>query len=468
MVAADLSSEFNGIIARARRLGENLGGAIRDQIAAAIYHRAEALAAQVVQLPAPRKDGWERCLDDILTSRFLGYPVMFVLLGVIFWITLVGANIPSTLLGKVLFGIENELTEVFALVGVPGWVHGLLVSGMYRTAAWVVSVMLPPMAIFFPLFTLLEDIGYLPRVAFNLDRFFRMAGAQGKQAITMGMGFGCNAAGVVSCRIIESPRERLIALLTNVFVPCNGRFPVLIILASFLTGGFAASGFHTLAAAVVVAGMVVLGIGVTFLVSWGISRTFLRGISSFFVLELPPYRIPQWGRVVIRSIFDRTLVVLWRAVVVAAPAGAVIWALANLHFGGISLLGHLVGWLNPLGQLLGLDGFILVAFVLGLPANEIVLPILLMGYLSSGVMVEAESLSTLRELFLVNGWTWLRALNVMLFSLLHYPCATTLLTIHKETGSFKWTALAAAIPTLVAVAFCLITTGGARVLELLR
>lgn len=457
MAAADDTQ--TGILARARQIGEALGGTVQDRIVTAIYRRAETVAAQVVQAPPRPARGWEVFVDDLLTSRLLGYPVMLALLGLILWLTLAGANIPSTLLARLFLGLQDKLTALCQLTGVPEWLHGVLVLGVYGTAAWVVAVMLPPMAIFFPLFTLLEDLGYLPRVAFNLDRFFRKAGTQGKQALTMGMGFGCNAAGVVACRIIASPRERLIATLTNVFVPCNGRLPTLIALAGVLGGG-------TAAAAGAVAGLVLLGVAVTFLVAWVLGRTLLRGTPSAFALELPPYRPPQLGRILVRSFCDRTFVVLKRAVTVAAPAGAVIWVLANVNLGGTSLLIRMAGGLDPLGRLLGLDGFILTAFILGLPANEIVLPILLMGYLAAGTMVKVTSVTTLHDLLLANGWTWLTVLNTMLFSLLHYPCATTLLTIRKETGNWQWTVTAALIPTLVALIVCFLTTQGARLLGL--
>ncbi|MEW5763244.1 MAG: nucleoside recognition domain-containing protein [Bacillota bacterium] len=448
-------------MARAREWRASLGENIQDRAVCAIYRRAETVAARVVRSPAPAGPGWEALLDDLLTSPLLGYPAMLVLLGLVFWLTLAGANVPSELLAALFAGLEEKLTALCHLAGVPAWVHGLLVLGVYRTTAWVVAVMLPPMAIFFPLFTLLEDLGYLPRVAFNLDRAFRRAGTQGKQALTMGMGFGCNAAGVVACRIIDSPRERRIALLTNVFTPCNGRFPTLIVLAGLLAGG-------SLAAAGIVAGLVLAGILATFAVSWLLARTLLRGTPSSFALELPPYRPPQVGRILVRSLCDRTLVVLRRAVTVAAPAGAVTWLLGNTHLGGASLLAHVAGLLDPCGRLLGLDGFILAAFLLGLPANEIVLPILLMGYLGSGAMVEVDSLAGtgLREVLLAHGWTWLTVLNTMLFSLLHYPCATTLLTIRRETGSRKWTILAALIPTVVAAAACFFTARVARLLGL--
>jgi len=338
------------------------------------------------------------------------------------------------------------------------------VEGIYRCLAWVVSVMLPPMAIFFPCFTLLEDSGYLPRISFNLDNLFKRAGTHGKQSLTMSMGFGCNAAGVIACRIIESPRERLIAMITNSFVPCNGRFPTLIALASLLVMGASTSFGATL----IVVGIVLFGIVTTLAVSWTLSKTLLKGVPSTFALELPPYRKPQLGKVISRSIHDRTLFVLRRAVHVAAPAGAVIWLMANIHVGDLSILAHGANWLNPLGQLLGMDGYILIAFVLGIPANEIVMPILIMGYMSTGSMIELNSLEALHRLFVVeHGWTWLTALCMMLFSLLHYPCATTLWTLHKESCSLKWTALAALIPLGVAVTVCFVVAQSVRVLGLL-
>lgn len=393
---------------------------------------------------------WDEKIDDVLTSRLLGVPVMLALLGCILWLTVIGANYPSQALAAGLFWLEERLTALFLSAGAPAWLHGVLVLGMYRTLAWVVSVMLPPMAIFFPLFTLLEDLGYLPRVAFNLDRYFKKACAHGKQALTMCMGFGCNAAGVTSCRIIESPRERLIAILTNVFVPCNGRFPTLIALSLVFMGGAAATPFRTAAATATVVALVLLGVAVTLLMSWVLSRTILKGIPSFFTLELPPYRKPQVGRLLVRSLLDRTIFVLMRAVVMAAPAGAFTWILANTHIGSLNMISHLTGLLDPFGRLLGMDGVIILAFILGLPANEIVLPIMIMCYVSAGTMLELDSLQALQALLVDNGWTRLTALSVMLFSLLHYPCGTTLLTIHKETNSLKWTVLAALIPLTVA------------------
>jgi len=325
---------------------------------------------------------------------------------------------------------------------------------MYKTLAWVVSVMLPPMAIFFPLFTLLEDLGYLPRVAFNLDRLFKMCGTHGKQVLSMCMGFGCNAAGIISCRIIDSPREKLIAIVTNNFVPCNGRFPTLIAVAMIFMGGLTASSGGTFIATTVVMGMVLIGIAITLITSFLLSKTLLKGVPSSFTLELPPFRKPQLGRIIIHSILDRTIFVLARAMVVAAPAGLIIWILANVHLADQSILALGASYLDPFARAIGLDGFILIAFILGLPANEIVLPILIMAYLSSGAMLELDSLQDMGNLFIKHGWTWLTALCTMLFSLLHFPCGTTLWTIARETKSVKWTLLAFLIPTSIAVVVC--------------
>ncbi|MGE5508301.1 MAG: nucleoside recognition domain-containing protein [Chitinophagales bacterium] len=443
-----------------------MGIDVRDVIVADIYSRAQEVARKCVLTDARGKVDWDRRLDDILTSRLFGFPIMLGLLAVVFWLTVTGANYPSQLLAKALFWGQDELTDLFMQVGAPAWLHGVLVLGVYRTVAWVVSVMLPPMAIFFPCFTLLEDLGYLARVTFNLDGFFKKCGAHGKQALTMCMGFGCNAAGVIACRIIDSPRERLIATLTNNFVPCNGRFPTLIMLSSLLVAGTAAFSLSTAYASAVVVAFVLLGIAITLGVSWLLSRTLLRGVPSSFALELPPYRKPQVGGVLVRSILDRTIFVLMRAVVVAAPAGALVWILGNLDIQGQSVITHVSTWLAPLGKAIGLDGFILTAFLLGLPANEIVMPILIMSYMSRGSLVELDSLPALRALLVANGWTWLTAVNMMLFSLLHYPCSTTLLTIHRETGSVRWTVLAALIPLVIALAVCFLVAQSVRILGL--
>jgi len=439
---------------------------VRDSVVKSIFQAAENIAGEVVSCSSPGRANWDRKIDNIITSPVWGFPSMFGLLAVVFWVTLSGANVPSAILAEGLFWIEDRLTDLFAALHAPAWLHGFLVLGVYRSLAWVVSVMLPPMAIFFPLFTLLEDSGYLPRVAFNLDRFFKKAGAHGKQALTMSMGFGCNAAGVVACRIIESPRERLIATLTNNFVPCNGRFPTLIALATIFVGGSVAVFPGSAMATLAVAGLVVFGIAVTLLVSWVLSRTLLRGEPSSFTLEMPPYRKPQVGRVIVRSVLDRTMFVLARAAVVAAPAGGFIWLLANARIGGTSALAIIAGWLDPLAGCMGLDGFILLAFILGLPANEIVLPILIMGYVCGGAMTELNSLADLRQLLVDrHGWTWLTALCTMLFSLCHWPCGTTLLTIYKEQRNWRWTVAAALIPTAVGVVVCMVVNNLVRTLD---
>ena len=382
----------------------------------------------------------------------------------VFWITITGANYPSQLLSNLLFSLEEPLAEVLTRVGLPSGMVLALTEGMYRVLAWVVSVMLPPMAIFFPLFTLLEDSGYLPRIAYNLDKPFRKCGACGKQALTMCMGFGCNAAGVVGCRIIDSPRERLLAVLTNSFVPCNGRFPTLIaILTMFFVGSAGELGASVLSA-LLLTGVILLGVGLTFAATKLLSVTALKGESSSFTLELPPYRRPQIGRTILRSILDRTLFVLGRAAAVAAPAGLLIWLMANVTVGEATLLAHCAGFLDPFARLMGMDGVILMAFILGFPANEIVVPIILMAYLSQGSLLELGSLVEMKALFVANGWTWVTAGNVMLFSLMHWPCSTTLLTIRRETGSWRWTALAFALPTVFGVGACILFTGLVRLL----
>lgn len=440
---------------------------LRDSIVSSIYVEAEKIAHQVVYQEEDKKYDWNKKLDDILTSKYMGFPIMFLLLGIVFWITITGANYPSAMLANMFSRIEVHLTNWFLSINAPEWIHGILILGIYRTLAWVVSVMLPPMAIFFPCFTLLEDLGYLPRIAFNLDKLFKKAGAHGKQSLTMSMGFGCNAAGVIACRIIESPRERLIAMLTNNFVPCNGRFPTLIALSTIFIGGLISSQYSTLAASFFVALLVLVGIAMTLILSWILSKTILKGIPSSFTLELPPYRRPQIGKVIYRSIIDRTIFVLGRAIAVAIPAGLITWLLANITFEGQSILAHGAAFLQPFANLIGLDGFILMAFILGLPANEIVLPILIMSYMAEGAMLELDSIQAMKELFIANGWTWLTTLNVMLFSLLHYPCGTTLWTIQKESGSIKWTLLSAVMPTAVTFIVLFIITQTVRWLGLI-
>ncbi|WP_425449131.1 ferrous iron transport protein B [Dethiothermospora halolimnae] len=438
---------------------------LRDYIVSNIVETAEDISKRVVTFENESYDLRARKIDKILTSKSLGIPIMIGLLGIVFWITIQGANYPSTMLANGLFWIESKLTVFFNWLGTPKWIHDIIVLGMYRTLAWVVSVMLPPMAIFFPLFTLLEDLGYLPRVAFNLDHYFKKACAHGKQALTMCMGFGCNAAGVIACRIIDSPRERLIATITNNFVPCNGRFPTLIALATIFIAG-AAGAFSSIVATLSILATIILGVMITLFISKLLSKTVLKGLPSSFTLELPPYRKPQVGRVIVRSIFDRTLFVLGRAVVVAAPAGLVIWIMANVTVGDASLLTHCAEFLDPFSRLLGLDGYIMMAFILGLPANEIVIPILIMSYMSKGSMLELDSLNEMKQLFIDNGWTWLTAVCTMLFSLNHWPCGTTLWTIRKETGSFKWTLVSFLVPTITGIVLCFIVAQGAKLLGL--
>lgn len=434
----------------------------RDMIVSGIIAKAEETVRRSVTFEKRDYNATDRKIDRIVTSRIYGIPIMLALLGFIFWLTVTGTNYPSEMLASGFSWLEGRLSDLFVNVGAPVWLHDMLVLGMYRTLAWVVSVMLPPMAIFFPLFTLLEDLGYLPRVAFNLDNFFQKACSHGKQSLTMCMGFGCNAAGVVGCRIIDSPRERLIAIITNNFVPCNGRFPTLIAITAIFFSGAAASFAGSLLSAAVITVLILFGILMTFFVSKLLSKTILKGVPSSFALELPPYRTPQIGRILVRSILDRTLFVLGRAVTIALPAGLVIWALANIQVGGISLLARCAGFLDPFAYLIGMDGYILMAFILGLPANEIVLPIVLMSYMQQGHMTEYESLAQLAQLLTANGWTGLTAICVMLFSLMHFPCGTTLWTIRKETLSTKWTLVSFLIPTLAGLTICFVVATVAR------
>lgn len=437
-------------------IGENN---IRDYIVSSIVKKAEDISNKVVSI-SNYKDK-DRKIDKYLTSKIFGIPIMIIMLGFIFFLTITGANYPSKLLSEGLFYIEDKLTIFFTYINAPSWLHGVLVLGMYRTLAWVVSVMLPPMAIFFPLFTILEDLGYLPRVAFNLDKLFKKASACGKQALTMCMGFGCNAAGVVGCRIIGSKRERLIAIITNNFVPCNGRFPTLI---AIITMFFAFN--NTILSTLILTAVIVFGIMMTLFVSKLLSKTILKGIPSTFTLELPPYRKPQIGRVIIRSVLDRTLFVLGRAIMIAAPSGIVIWSMANITVNNMSILTHCANFLNPFANLIGLDGYILMAFILGFPANEIVIPIIIMSYMATGNILELDSLTELKNLLIDNNWTYLTAICVMLFSLMHWPCGTTCITIKKETKSIKWTLVSFLVPTVLGISICFIVTNIVRILGL--
>ncbi|MBP7689054.1 MAG: ferrous iron transporter B [Thermoflexales bacterium] len=453
----------NDVIARADALRRDLSGNFRDQLVEAMYAEAETIARRAVKAPGQRRLDWDQRLDRLITSPIFGLPIMLLLLSIVFWLTITGANVPSKMIADALFWIEDQAANLFTAIGLPWWITGFVWHGVWRGLAWVVSVMLPPMAIFFPFFTILEDLGYLPRVAFNMDWLFKKAGAHGKQALTMTMGFGCNAAGIIATRIIDSPRERLIAILTNNFAPCNGRFPTLIMLATV----FVAAAFPPAVASIVAAGsvvmVVVIGILFTLIVSAFLSRTLLKGEASAFTLELPPYRRPNIKRIVYTSIIDRTLFVLWRAVQTAAPAGAVIWLLGNIVVGGQSLAAHAAGFLDPLGVAIGLDGVIMLAYVIAIPANEIVVPTMMMVYMGTGVMTQGPEGTDLYNLLVgQHGWTMLTAVNLMLFSLLHNPCATTIMTMWRETRSKKWTTIGALMPLAIAFVVTFITATIAR------
>jgi ferrous iron transport protein B len=461
--AAAVTLDPESVIRRAEELRRGLSGNFRDEAVSSIYSEAERVARRAVRATGERRLDWDQRLDRLLTSPLFGLPLMLLILAVVFWLTIAGANVPSAMLASGFFWLEDRAADAFTSLGAPWWLTGFLWHGVFRGLAWVVSVMLPPMAIFFPLFTILEDLGYLPRVAFNLDFLFRRAGAHGKQALTMAMGFGCNAAGVIATRVIDSPRERLVAILTNNFVPCNGRFPTLIMLATIFVAASFPPVVASLAAAGAVVGVVVLGVFFTLLMSWLLSRTVLKGEASAFTLELPPYRRPGVMRILYTSLIDRTLFVLWRAMLTAAPAGAVIWILGNIYVGGSSLAHHAAAWLAPLGHAIGLDGVILLAYVIAIPANEIVVPTMLMVYMGGSMMSDLDSMSELRTLLVdQHGWTLLTAVNLMLFALLHNPCATTIITIYKETLSAKWAALGALMPLAVAFLVTFLTAGFAR------
>lgn len=466
----------DSILSTAKALRWEIGEHIHDSLVESIYTDAHMIASRSVTLPSSKRSfDLDRTLDTLLTSRWTGFPLMFVMLAVVFWLTVEGANVPSAFLASILVDtIHPWLRGLFSSVGSPWWFTGVAVDGVWLAMAWVISVMLPPMAIFFPLFTLLEDFGYLPRVAFNMDSLFRRAGAHGKQSLSMTMGFGCNAAGVVATRIIDSPRERLIAIITNNFSLCNGRWPTQILIASIFFGSLAPphfAGFITAGAVVFVA---VLGIFFTLSVSWGLSNTVLRGEASAFSLELPPYRPPQLWQTLYTSLIDRTAIVLWRAIVFAAPAGAVIWLVSNIQIGSLSIAEHFIHWSDPFGLLIGLNGVILLAYIIAIPANEIVIPtVLMMTVLSAklsgvgdgaGVMFELDDASAVAEILRAGGWTMLTGINLMLFSLLHNPCSTTIYTIYQETKSVKWTAAATVIPIVMGIVICFLVAQFYRLL----
>ena len=463
--SAEARRNAEEVIRRAEALRSRLTGNFRDEAVSSVFAEAERLSRRAVRQSGRKGQDWDQRIDRLVTSPIFGLPLMLLILAVVFWLTITGANVPSAMLATGLFWVENQAAGVFDTLGAPWWLTGFVWHGVFRGLAWVISVMLPPMAIFFPLFTMLEDLGYLPRVAFNLDFLFRRAGAHGKQALTMAMGFGCNAAGVIATRVIDSPRERLVAILTNNFVPCNGRFPTLIMLATVFVAAAFPPVIASFAAAGAVVGVVLLGVAFTLGTSWLLSRTVLRGEASAFTLELPPYRRPGVLRILYTSLIDRTLFVLWRAILTAAPAGAVIWVLGNIYVNGTSLATHSANALAPLGHAVGLDGVILLAYVIAIPANEIVVPTLLMVYMGGSMMSELESMSELRTLLVdQNGWTMLTAVNLMLFALLHNPCATTIITIYKETLSAKWATVGALMPLAIAFIVTFLTASVWRML----
>jgi len=465
---ADHEPDAEAILALASELRWQVGPDFHQALMEGIYTEAARLESRAVTRSdeQPRFD-LDRTIDRLVTSRTFGIPIMLALLTLVFWITIAGANVPSGMLATLL--IDNVwvwLRDGAASLGVPWWISGFFIDGMYLATAWVISVMLPPMAIFFPMFTLLEDFGYLPRVAFNLDRSYSRAGAHGKQALTAVMGFGCNAAGVIATRIIDSPRERLIAIITNNFSLCNGRWPTQILIASIFIGSLAPAYLGGFLSALAVVSVAVLGILLSFMTSWFLSRTILRGEVSTFHLELPPYRPPRVLQTLYTSLIDRTIYVLWRAIVFALPAGAVIWLISNIEVADVSLAHHLVGLLDPLGVLIGLSGIILLAYVVAIPANEIVIPTILMltvlvtgmaGFTDgAGIMFELDSTTATAQVLQAGGFTLLMAVNLMLFSLVHNPCSTTIYTIYKETGSAKWTAVASLLPVAMGLAICFV------------
>jgi ferrous iron transport protein B len=452
------TAQVDELLSSARVLRSQVGVDFHAQLVESLFAEASRIADRAVTRPGEKaRLTLDRTVDRLVTSRLWGFPIMLALFAAMFWVTIAGANVPSRWIAWLLVDtVYPFLRDGAAGLGLPWWLRGLLLDGMYLATAWVVSVMLPPMAIFFPLFTILEDLGYLPRVAFNLDWLFKKAGAHGKQAMTTMMGFGCNAAGVVATRIIDSPRERLIAILTNNFALCNGRWPTQILVSTLFIGSLVPAALSGLVSALAVVGVALLGVALTFASAWALSRTLLRGEVSTFSLELPPYRPPRILQTLYTSIVDRTLLVLWRAIVWALPAGALIWVTANVVLGGRSLAEHLIAALDPLGLAVGLNGVILLAYVLAIPANEIVIPTLLMLTVLStgatgvghgaGIMFELEDSGQLMALLRSGGWTLLTAVNLMLFSLIHNPCSTTIYTIYKETGSARWTAVAALSP----------------------
>jgi len=451
------------ILSTANNLRWEVGEDFHDTLMESIYSNASVITKRSVTLPAQKETiNWEKILDKILTSRYLGFPIMFLILGIVFWLTIEGANIPSAMIASFLLDtIHPILKSLSASIGLPFWADGVLIDGAYLAMAWVISVMLPPMAIFFPLFTLLEDFGYLPRVSFNMDGLYRKVGAHGKQALTMAMGFGCNAAGIVATRVIDSPRERLIAIITNNFSLCNGRWPTQILIATIFIGATVPAYLAGIVSAAAVVFIAVLGIMLSLVVSWGLSKSVLKGEASAFSLELPPYRPPRILKTLYTSLIDRTIFVLWRAIIFAIPAGALIWLVGNITIGGETIAGLFINWSDPFAIILGLNGVIILAYIIAIPANEIVIPTILMLTVMSlgltgvgegaGVMFELDSIAGTKEILVAGGWTLLTGINLMLFSLLHNPCSTTIYTIYKETKSVKWTLISTVLPIVMGI-----------------
>lgn len=458
------SQKYEPLLLKARELISKSEKPFTDEIVSCIFITAEGIAAESVKKSCDRKLSRDRKIDRILTGKLTGIPIMFLMLLGILWITVTGANYPSALLSEFFGNAELLLYNGLSSIGIPEIINSALTQGVFRVLAWVVSVMLPPMAIFFPLFTILEDYGILPRIAFNLDKAFKKAGACGKQALCLCMSLGCNACGITGARIIDSKRERLIAVITASIMPCNGKFPTIISVITMFAIGVPAVAGSGFIAALWLGVVIAAAIAAVMMVSRLLSKTLLKGLPSSFTLELPPYRTPQFGKVLVRAFLDRTLFVLGRAVVVAIPAGLIIWIMANVTIDGASLLCHCTEFLDPLGHIMGLDGAIILAFILGFPANEIVVPIIIMAYSNGSALTEISELSALKELFTANGWTMVTAICMVIFVLFHFPCSTSCITVYKETKSIKWTAVSFLVPTVIGTVLCIAVNGACALL----